>query len=215
VIERWPYRIETDRLVIRPWDPAEAPVLHAMASRNLDRLAPWMAWAAGGIQSIDEMAQLLRRWRAAVDLEQELPLGVFLPDGTAIGATGLHVRNGPDSHEIGYWIDADREGRGYVTEWTGALTRVAIELLGDDRVEIHHQPDNLRSRGVPARLGFADEGVLSRRYPHPDGRQDTRIWSMYAGKLAASPAGAVRYRAFDVLGRQIAPPVAATGSANG
>ena len=40
-----PYRIETDRLTIRCWEPRDAPLLKQAVDASLDHLRPWMPWA--------------------------------------------------------------------------------------------------------------------------------------------------------------------------
>jgi RimJ/RimL family protein N-acetyltransferase len=39
------YRIHTRRLVLRCWQPEDAPLLKAAADSSLDHLRPWMPWA--------------------------------------------------------------------------------------------------------------------------------------------------------------------------
>ena len=80
-------------------------------------------------------------------------LGIF-SDGRLIGGTGLHDRNGPDDVEIGYWLDAEWQGRGIATRVTRALTDYAFRHPEVQRVLIKHRPDNLRSQRIPERLGF-------------------------------------------------------------
>ena len=38
------YRIETERLVIRCYEPDDAPKLHEAITRSLDHLRPWLPW---------------------------------------------------------------------------------------------------------------------------------------------------------------------------
>ena len=40
------YRIVTSRLVIRCWDPKDAPMLKNTMDLNVEHLKPWMNWAA-------------------------------------------------------------------------------------------------------------------------------------------------------------------------
>ena len=38
------YRIETERLVIRCYEPGDASKLHEAIIRSLDHLRPWLPW---------------------------------------------------------------------------------------------------------------------------------------------------------------------------
>ena len=41
-----PYRIVTERLVLRTWEPRDAPLLKEAVDSSIDHLLPWMPWAA-------------------------------------------------------------------------------------------------------------------------------------------------------------------------
>jgi ribosomal-protein-serine acetyltransferase len=56
--------------------------------------------------------------------------------------------------DLGYWIHVDHIGQGYAQELARGLTEAAFGVEGIDRVEIHHDKANERSRGVPMALGF-------------------------------------------------------------
>src|SRR5918993_2281639 len=132
-----PYRIVTERLVLRCWNPRDAPLLKEAVDSSLDSLRAWMPWASDEPTSLEEKGQLLRRFRGRFDLGQDFVYGIFDPEeAEVVGGTGLHTRAGDDALEIGYWIRDSRVGNGYATEVTAALTRVAFELCEVERVEI-------------------------------------------------------------------------------
>jgi RimJ/RimL family protein N-acetyltransferase len=199
------YRIETPRLVLRCWDPEDAPLLDAAVEASLDHLRPWMPWAHEP-RSPEGTVQRLRQFRARFDLDQDYFYGIFNPQETAVlGGTGLHTRAGERAREIGYWIHVDHIGRGLATETAAALVQVAFEIDAMDRVEIHCGPDNVRSQSVPRKLGFAHEATLRRRFQiGEDQLRDTMIWSLFADDYAHSPAFQAEVAAFDALGRRIA-----------
>ncbi len=75
---------------------------------------------------------------------------------------------------VGYWLSADLQGRGLVTECVRALVTAAFDELGYERVVIDCSEHNLRSRRVPERLGFTLEQVIPperlRRGPNGPGQ---------------------------------------------
>ena len=166
-----PYRIETERLVIRCYDPEDAPLLKDAVDRSLEHLRPWMPWTPDAPESIDAVYERLRDFRAQYDRDENWIMGVFSPDDSrCLGGTGLHPRQGEGGVEIGYWIAADETGRGYATEVSAVLTRVGFSCLGLDRIEIRVDPANERSERVPARLGLRGRrrcGGASRRNRAP------------------------------------------------
>jgi RimJ/RimL family protein N-acetyltransferase len=198
-----PYRIVTERLVLRCWDPTDAPLLKDAVDSSIDHLLPWMPWAAHEPQSLEDKVALLRQFRGKFDLGQDFTYGIFSPDeAEVLGGTGLHTRIGDDALEIGYWIRASRAGEGLTTESTAALTRAAFELCEVDRVEIRCEPENERSRAIPRKLGYVEEATLRRRLRHPDPR-DVVVYSLFSDDYASSPASTAVLEAYDAVGTRV------------
>jgi RimJ/RimL family protein N-acetyltransferase len=200
-----PYRIVTERLVLRCWNPRDAPLLKEAVDSSLDSLRAWMPWASDEPTSLEEKGQLLRRFRGRFDLGQDFVYGIFDPEeAEVVGGTGLHTRAGDDALEIGYWIRDSRVGNGYATEVTAALTRVAFELCEVERVEIRVDPANTASLAIPRRLGYGEEATLRRRLQGADGAAaDVTVFSLFPEELAATPSAEAAVAAFDDLGRQV------------
>ena len=199
-----PYRIETKRLVIRCYEPRDAPLLKDAIDSSLDHLRPWMPWAESEPQTLEEKADLLRLFRSQFDSGDNFVLGVFSADESrVIGGSGLHPRLEPGGLEIGYFVRADATRQGYITESTAALTRVGFEICQADRIEIRIEPGNEASFGVPRKLGFLEEATLRRRLPGREGGQlrDVTIFTMFREDF--DPSSAPALRAFDALGRQL------------
>lgn len=61
---------------------------------------------------------------------------------------------------IGYWLGKDYQGYGIMTRVARALTDYAFNELGLNRVEITAAEGNKKSRSIPERLGFSNEGRI-------------------------------------------------------
>lgn len=198
------YRIVTSRLVLRCWEPADAPLLKAATDMSIEHLRPWMPWAAHEPTTLEAKAALLRTFRGNFDLDRDYVYGIFNRDETAVlGGSGLHTRLGPGALEIGYWVRADAINQGLATEVAAALTRVAFEVNSVQRVEIHCVAANVRSAAVPRKLGYRHEATLARRVAHGDGHRDEMIWTLFAEQYRDSPAARVETAAYDVLGQPL------------
>jgi RimJ/RimL family protein N-acetyltransferase len=172
-----------------------------MSVRNREHLVRWIPRVAE-IMTLDDRLALVRRWQQRFVTGEDRIYAMFAAEGRPIGSVGFHDRVGPRSLEIGYWIDAEHEGRGYVTEAVAALVRVGFEVHDVVRLEIRCEPDNVRSAAVPARLGFTHETTLRRRaIGHEGALVDLMVWARYA----EDPAGGERapMRAWDGLGRRL------------
>jgi RimJ/RimL family protein N-acetyltransferase len=74
--------------------------------------------------------------------------------GELVGGAGLHPK-GPGTADIGYWVRADRTGRGYATAAARALTEAAFQHLADvHRVTIRMDQANVARAAVPRKLGY-------------------------------------------------------------
>ena len=154
------YRITTDRLVIRCWDPADAALLKEAVDSSLEHLLPWMPWAAAEPTTLEQKADLLGTFAEQFARGEDAIYGIFdAAEERVVGGTGFHPRLDGEAREIGYWIRADAIGRGLASESTAALTRVGFEVEDLLRLEIHCDEANVRSAAIPRKLGYtlADE----------------------------------------------------------
>jgi RimJ/RimL family protein N-acetyltransferase len=198
-----PYRIVTERLVIRCWEPRDAPRVKEAVDASLDHLRPWMPWAANEPQPLEEKVELMRTFRGNFDLGNDFVYGIFdCGETQVVGGTGLHTRRGDDAFEIGYWIRASRSGEGLATEATAALTRVGFELCQVDRIEIRCDPANERSRAIPRKLGYVEEATLRRRLEYPQPR-DVVIYSFFRDAFAGAPVSSAVLAAYDATGARV------------
>jgi RimJ/RimL family protein N-acetyltransferase len=199
------YRIETTRLCIRCWMPVDAVLLKAAIDPNVEYLRPWMPWVKDNVEPLEARLAWLRTTRSEFDRDADFTYGIFNPAETeVVGGTGLHLRQGKDAREIGYWIQEKYEGRGYATETAAALTRVAFEIDKVKRVHICCSVANSKSARIPEKLGFQKEGVLRKRIPKPGGDLDAMaIWTMVDDDYPNSGLPSTQLRAFDALGRQL------------
>jgi len=196
------YRIQTPRMILRCWEPEDAPLQKTAVDANHEHLQPWMPWARGEPDPLESVIQRIRRYRARFDLDEEFVYGIFnLEETKVLGGAGLHPRVGDGGIEIGYWIHYSHTRQGLATEVNTALTRVAFEIHHLHRVEIHCEPDNLASASIPKKLGFIHEATLKQRSKFADNDwRDSMIWTLFESHYPKSPSAKVNIIAFDVVG---------------
>lgn len=150
-----PTRIDTERLVIRCWREADAPLLREAVDGSLEHLRSWLPWANQEPKSLEETRELLAGFEAAFRSGESFIYGILSRDESrVIGGSGLHRRIGEGGLEIGYWIRADMTGRGLATEAVRAITRVGLAVPGIERIQIRCDPRNAASRRIPEKLGY-------------------------------------------------------------
>jgi RimJ/RimL family protein N-acetyltransferase len=192
-------------MVLRCWEPKDAPLLATSVARSVDHLLPWMPWAAAEPEELQAKIERLRSFRAAFDSGTDFIYGAFDRDEKeVIGGTGLHLRQGAGSREIGYWIDVLHTRKGLATELSAALVKVAFEVDGVRRVHINCDPRNEASAAIPRKLGFVQEATLRARLKDYSGEyRDTLIWTLFADQYPGSPSASAGIAAFDAVGRRL------------
>jgi RimJ/RimL family protein N-acetyltransferase len=189
-----PRRIVTERLVVRCYEPSDAPRLKEAVDSSLDHLRAFMNWAWDAPLPLEAVEDLLATFRSQFESGENFAYGLFTQDETElVGGSGLHRRVGPEALEIGYWMRASRLRQGLVTEAAAGLTRAAFERCAVERVEIHIDPANVASLGVPVKLGYVREATLRKRLPPiPPSleRRDEVIFSLLDEEYPSSPAAA-------------------------
>jgi RimJ/RimL family protein N-acetyltransferase len=202
---RTAYRVETDRLLLRCWSPADAPVLRAALDACDMHLRPFIPFMRDEPRTLQQTALWLRCHRSAFDQGAMYRYAVFDVAGQVLlGENMLMARVGPGGLEIGYWTHKDAVGKGFATEATMAMIRVAFDIEKAERVEIMCAPENRASAAIPARLGFTHEATLKKRMRDTDGvSRDLMVWSLFADDYPSSPSANMTFHAFDCMGETI------------
>jgi len=147
-----------DGAFLRLLEPRDAEELHDVVMANREHLAPWMPWVAGYSLSAARtfIAATLRQ------LADDDGMQTVICDERGIaGTVGVHRINwGNRSTSLGYWLAADRQGRGIMTRAARAYVEHAFGPWDLRRISIEAAPENTRSRAVAERLGFREEGLL-------------------------------------------------------
>ncbi|MFI4897227.1 MAG: GNAT family N-acetyltransferase [Phycisphaerales bacterium JB059] len=171
-------RVESARLLLRPYELEDAPLLFDAVNQDRDALLPWLPWARTEHR---EMASTLNFISGQIlRLRKPLPaegvaLGVFdKSSGQLLGGAGFHdLRRDTASVEVGYWVRGDRHRQGICTESTAHwLSRLLAPQdaggLGLRRVRIYCSADNRASSRVPEKLGLRPEVMQRQDYfvPH-------------------------------------------------
>jgi ribosomal-protein-serine acetyltransferase len=164
---------------------------HELVAENTERLGRWEPWA-GKPPVLEETRSFLeasgRNWLDG----SELPVAIAVREKgewRLAGALSLTISRYTRSAEIGYWIGRDHEGRGLITRAAAAVLDQAFGPLGLDRVSLHTDPANERSRAVARRLGFVEEGLIRQGTAFANERRDELVYGLLAQDWQQRRAG--------------------------
>ncbi len=170
----------SDRLALKLLDEADAPDLHALIEANRAYLARWLPWAER--QTFIDTEEFIRRCRDQLACSDGFQAAV-VHDGSIAGVAGFPAIDwGRRSTSIGYWLAEERQGCGIMSAAVRALIDHAFGRVQLNRVEIRVAAENRRSRAVPERLGFRQEGTLRQAERVGDRHLDLVVYSMLAGE---------------------------------
>lgn len=149
--------LETARLRLRPFAPADAPAVQALAGdrRIADgTLTVPHPYPDGAAEAwISTHAALWATGSAAVYAVVDRAAGAL------VAAVGLHVVRAHAHAELGYWVGVDHWGRGIATEASRALLDFGFGALALHRVQARHFVRNPASGQVMRKLGMRLEGI--------------------------------------------------------
>jgi ribosomal-protein-serine acetyltransferase len=166
--------------VLIPRTVAIAEAFQALVVANHERITRWNPGPEKP-PTLEETRESLTRSGQAWLEGTQLPLVIAVPEQTdwcLVGAVSLRIDRPARSGEIGYWIDAAREGYGLVTRAVTTVLDHAFGPLGLQRVELRTDPGNERSRNVARRLGFTQEGVLRQAAAFSHERRDDIVYGL-------------------------------------
>jgi len=160
-------RLYGRRVMLRPLMTGDFPNWSEVRRRNRDWLVPWEPTRPPSqvdpAESRDAFAArcgIRERERAN---GTAYSFGLFV-DAAFAGEVNLaNVQRGPiQTGTVGYWIDQQRAGQGYVAEGVVVLMRYAFDELRLHRLEVCIVPRNTNSRRVMDKLDLREEGTSVR-----------------------------------------------------
>lgn len=165
------YKIQIDDLTIRCYEKEDALALKESVDVSLKHLHKYMDWSHHhNDETILDKTNRLQSWKQQFIENVDFTYAVFRGE-KHVASTGLHTNFEDNALEIGYWVRADEINKGIATKISLALCIAAFEIIGVDRIEIHHELDNLASSKIPKKLLFRQ----GKNYVHPK-RGEGNTW---------------------------------------
>jgi len=153
-----------------------AQELFELIVANADYVSEWLPFAKHTSDEKETLAFIestLRDFSAGTGLNA----GIWF-ENRLVGTIGLHINRSNDSASIGYWLGEAYEGKGIMTRACRALVNYAFNELKLHRIEIRANTGNTRSRAIPERLGFQQEGVIREAFKLYDTFKDSILYGV-------------------------------------
>ncbi|WP_332830773.1 GNAT family N-acetyltransferase [Clostridium perfringens] len=171
------FQLNTERLALRNLTPENTEEMLDYYIRNEEHLRQYEPTRDSGFYTYDGQKEILTEsFRQFID-GTSIDLGVF-KDEKLIGKIKLSnivygiLRNA----FVGYSIDKEHQGKGYMKEALNTVCSYAFEEMGLHRLEASTLMDNSRSQGVLKACGFNELGI-SEKYLYINGEwRDHKIF---------------------------------------
>lgn len=199
-----PYRIQTPRLLLRCWEEADAAILRDSLDRSDAHLRPFIPFMKHEPRSLAETGERLAKIRASFDAREHYQYALLDQSGVLVGEVMLIRRLEDGSLELGYWLDVTQTGRGYATEGSAALVRVAFECHGVDRLELQCEPANVASTRLARRLGFEHTTTRVDGSTDANGKPcDLDVWTLHSDQFPGTVSATQALIGYDARGEQL------------
>jgi ribosomal-protein-serine acetyltransferase len=140
-------------------DYQDAEPLFALTDSCRTYLRKWLPWV-DSTKTIEDTQSFIKMTMEKFAANDGFESGIWFK-GQLAGVIGFHNLDWANRKtSIGYWLGEQFQGHGLMTKSCIAYINYAFNELKLNRVEIRCAVENSKSRAIPERLGFKNEGPI-------------------------------------------------------
>lgn len=152
------HKIDED-LSLKLMDIRDGEKVFELTNHSREHLREWLPWL-NTTTKLEETIEFIKITLKGFAENKSLNT-VILFKGTIVGVAGYNSINWSNKTAyIGYWLGEEYQGNGIMTKVAKALTDYAFTELNLNKVEIRAAVGNKKSRSIPERLNFVNEGSI-------------------------------------------------------
>lgn len=158
-------------LLLRPWEPTDAPVF--LAAYQDEEIRRWHTRRPRTEADVQEWFDTYRQdWNS----EQGGHWAITQDDGEVLGRIAMRGWDFDDGIAgVAYWVLPQSRGVGVATRAVEALSTWALDEVGFHRLYLDHSTRNHASCRVASKSGYLLEGTKRSAALHDDGRHDMHL----------------------------------------
>ncbi|PCD05916.1 RimJ/RimL family protein N-acetyltransferase [Peribacillus simplex] len=148
-----------EELSLKLLELKDAERVFEITNQSREYLREWLPWLDNTTKLEDTIGYINICLKGFAENKSVNTLIMY--KGQIVGVAGYNQINWSNKTAyIGYWLGEEYQGNGIMTRVAKALTDYAFKELKLDKVEIRVALENKKSRGIPERLGFVNEGCI-------------------------------------------------------
>jgi len=149
-----------DKLKLALIEPSFAPLYLDIVTAQRDYLSQWLAWPPHAHDEAFFLTFIKRSLHEYAD-GSSLVCAMMFDDQLVGNISFNRIDHERKRVEIGYWINADFQGKGIVSKSATKMIDLAFNQYGMEKVQISAAVDNQPSRKLCERLGLKLEGIIT------------------------------------------------------
>ncbi|MGH0486780.1 GNAT family N-acetyltransferase [Bacillus mycoides] len=150
-----------EEVTLRMFNEGDAEEFYNLIISSKSYLKEWLGWL-DYIEKAEDTAQNIKARLKEFAENGGYPKSfVIIYKGKIAGTIGFN-----DIHKtnkigiVGYWLGENFQGKGIMTKTLKALIDYGFKELGLNKIEISVAVENKKSRALPERFGFVEEGKI-------------------------------------------------------
>ena len=148
-----------DNLIMRTQVVGDAPQMFLTIDKNRKYLREWLTWVDNTV-TVEDIELSIKKTQGIDKDAKDIILGILF-DNIHVGNLGIHnIDRRRDSAMIGYLLAENYQGKGIMTDCVKAAVNYCFGGLNLNSIHISCAESNKKSRAVPERLNFIQEGIL-------------------------------------------------------
>lgn len=152
------HKIDEDLYLKLP-EVKDAARVFELTDASREYLKEWLPWL-DFTTKVEDSEDFIKTGRLNYAQNKSMNTAIFFK-GEIVGMAGFNALDWSNkTAKIGYWLGYEYQGHGIMTKVAKALTDYAISELHMNKVEIRVASENVKSRSIPERLGFVQEGTI-------------------------------------------------------
>lgn len=140
-------------------EPRHADELYALIDKSRERIGQWLAFPSQTNQ-VEDTHSFIEKSLKRLAENNGYWAGIWYKNEIAGSIGFLYIDWEAKKTEIGYWLGNEFTGKGLAAKSVKQFIGHAFNDLDLRKVEINAASRNVKSRSIPERLGFTQEGVI-------------------------------------------------------
>ena len=174
------YNIDED-LALKLVTIQDAPRIFELTDESRTYLKQWLPWL-DTTKTVQDTESYIKFTLKLFTDNKGLNTAIVYK-GEIVGIAGFNDINWSNrTAYIGYWLGEFYQGHGIMTRVAKALTEYAFAELKLNKVEIRAAQGNQKSRSIPERLGYVNEGCIRNAEWLYDQYVDHEVYGMLASE---------------------------------